>query len=297
MENNNSIKDFDIKFLLTGEESWATRYRSFTTMMVMKKLMAPIDANDRSKGFSINNDMNAEFAILCNVAEPIKEMLDNCTDSKSMWAELIRLYSGINPARKLRCIKNLASFNISSGVGMAENFTIIEKLVRDIKTASGSNTIDIDEFAVAMFLNSLPDSYAPARVVVENDPENLKRLDKIKIKIIGEECSQKNRVGSSYSKGFSGVAAIKCNKHNFYNKELCWKCNTNLHPSNQTCKDCKLTGHKSSNSAKCKLNKVARPSVTPSGSGFSATPKVRFQTDSDWGNEKCIGQSFAAIDN
>ncbi len=87
------------------------------------------------------------------------------------------------------------------GIGsMDENLLALERTLTSTITAAGAPTIKIEDLAVAMFLNCLPERFASVRSILEQQ-EKLLTLSTIPNVLITEEERQ------------SGFAALACSQN------------------------------------------------------------------------------------
>jgi hypothetical protein len=93
------------------------------------------------------------------------------------------------------------------GIGsMDENLLALERTLTSTITAAGAPTIKIEDLAVAMFLNCLPERFASVRSILEQQ-EKLLTLSTIRNVLITEEERQSARENSE------GFAALKCSQN------------------------------------------------------------------------------------
>ena len=153
-------------------------------------------------------------------------------------------------------IKKLALIKYEKGT-LKDNLLQLELLIRNTTMAAGAETIKIEDLALAMFMDCLPETFSAVRSILEQrtGTNNLTAVKKV---LIAEDEHIAMRANYK-TPGFAGGVNRKGNQsaancpHGRPNTAAkpCWTCEPSTHPSKQTCTDCKQYGHVSMRSNKC----------------------------------------------
>lgn len=250
--NNYNLWNFQMKSLLVDQSCVLTDAEPVPGCHPLRL----DDANPRSS-----------LCIIQNCSQEINVNLMQYTTANEMWDFLYQTYSGQNSARKLTGIKKLATLKYAPG-SLEENLNRMQIILADTITAAGSQSIDLSELAITMFLDCLPTRFSSVRTFIETQDKPMK-LPEIRVQLIADSQRQKARENHS---DFAGMATetsvLKCSHGR--RKDRCWTCDPSKHPSQAICKDCKIKGHFSSNSAKC------------SKKANTAMAAQRIGNDEDW---------------
>lgn len=275
--------EIPIKLTTENYAAWAFQMQS---LLSSYQLLEKDDEDILVEPFKVIDHPDAQRAIVMNVTEPVLKTLLFKKTACEMWDFLYETNSGENRSRMFAGIKKLAGIKFGKG-DMQGNLQELETLVAATETAAGSSSIMIKDLAIAMFLDALPDRYNSARSAMEINATALDAVatftDMRKI-LLAEEQRQENR--GEQTAGFAGSAkqSTTC-KHGRVvdDKNPCWNCNPELHPSKRICADCKGTGHGSRRSPKCGLNN-GHGGAAPNGfGGLAAHFSGSGQTDNeDW---------------
>jgi hypothetical protein len=178
-----------------------------------EKLLEAVSNDDLGgqSPYQVKNNARAKRAILTKT---------NIKSAPEMWQYLYNSFSGINMARKYAGIKKLAT--LTYGIGsMEENLLALERTLTSTITAAEGETIKIEDLAVAMFLNCLPERFASVRSVLEQQ-DKLLTLSTIRNVLITEEERQSARENSE---GFAALTRSQIRKClHARDPKRCWTC-------------------------------------------------------------------------
>ncbi len=239
-QNGNGFKLWEFHLLnILAAESLMKELTANEKDTLIKAGKSPVEIPDSAK---------AKRIITMNCSNDLVVMLLNLSTAQDIWDFLYNKFSGKKQNRKNAGIKHIATYKFTRS-SMSDNLTAIQNILSATQIAAGSETIGLEDLAVTMFLNSLPDKYSAVRTVLENQTGTLK-LSQIATSLSAEEEKMTARAKPT---GFAGHVdqAKKC----IHNRSplSCWTCDPALHPSRSKCKDCNSLGHKSKASPKCKL--------------------------------------------
>lgn len=232
--------------------------------------------------FQVINSARALRAIQINISDDLVPAIMHYNTAPDVWTYLFDTYSGTNRSRMFTGIKKLALIKYEK-VPLKENILQLELLIRNTTVAAGEATIKIEDLAMAMFMDCLPDTYSAVRSILEQNA-GAHTLADVKKVLIAEDERIAMRAGSK-APGFAGGVKrkaddqLKCIHNRAISlKNPCWTCDPSKHPSKQTCTDCKQYGHVSMRSTKC----LKHP-ANASGSTNMVREKPSQQTsDENW---------------
>jgi hypothetical protein len=223
-----------------------------TNLLQHEKLLTTAMNADVICKYEITDTTRARLAIDINCSEEIKTDMVNKITAPDMLAYLVGKYEGKSNTRKLKFIKEMVCFSFNQFENVEKAVQGMEQLLRQLITANGSKTIQLEDISVALLCNALPDQFKSLRTLFENQ-EKL-ALKVVKEKLLAADQSLSLRKESS---GFTSATVTPPNRRHCqhgYNRDVCWTCDPKNHWSKLKCKDCHQTGHRSRTSTRCNMH-------------------------------------------
>ena len=151
------------------------------------------------------------------------------TTAPKVWDYLFTTYSGANRSRMFTGIKKLALIKFEKD-SLKDNLLQLELLIQNTTVAVGQATIKIEDPAITMFMDCLPDTYSAVRSILEQNAGTNSLAD-IKKVLIAEDERITMRANSK-ALGFAGGVKQKGNppfancEHGCSNTTAnpCWTC-------------------------------------------------------------------------
>ena len=258
-DTNKSLK-ISVQLDTTNYSVW--RY-SMIPMLVDEKL-AEIETNEDTQlpeTVKVKDSTRALRALQINMSVDMIAKVIHLKTPQEIWDYFHGMYSGTSHNRKIVGILNLCNFR-TSNEDIRSNVGTLRQILNETIIASNSISIDFEELAVYMLLNSLPTQYSSTRSHISRS--NIKTLTEAEAELVKEE----ELLGPITSEGgFAGFTKKRFKRKFSPGTKLCtqhqWKadeckfCNPNLDPinilKNSVCSDCSEKGHKSMASKRCKL--------------------------------------------
>jgi hypothetical protein len=256
--SSSNSKNLSINVKLT-EDNYSMWVYNMKPMLADEKLLDETD----SKVVQVVDSSRALRAIQLNISEALVPAIMHYATAPKVWTYLFETYSGANRSRMFTGIKKLALIKFEKG-SLKENLLQLELLIRNTTMAAGAETIKIEDLALAMFMDCLPETYNSVRSILEQNG-TANTLSAVKKVLIAEDERITMRANSK-APGFAGGVKRKGNPaancpHGRPNTTAkpCWTCEPSTHPSKQTCTDCKKYGHVSMRSNKCEKHSDNAP--------------------------------------
>jgi hypothetical protein len=162
------------------------------------------------------------LAIQTNVTQDIGLMLMNLKTATTMWDFLYNEFSGKNDSRKFAGIKKIALFNYEKPT-LKENLQTLQGIIQQTTVAAGSDTFRFDDLGVAMFLNSLLDTFHSTRSILEQSSKSL-TMENMASALLAEEERMNLRERSDGFVGMSKRTPITSKCSHDRAKHRCWIC-------------------------------------------------------------------------
>lgn len=278
---SNNSKNLSINVKLT-EDNYSMWVYSMKPMLDDEKLVDSTNATV----FQVINSARALRAIQLNISDELVPAIMHYTTAPEVWDYLFTTYSGANRSRMFTGIKKLALIKFEKS-SLKDNLLQLELLIRNTTVAAGQATIKIEDLAMAMFMDCLPDTYSAVRSILEQNAGTNSLAD-IKKVLIAEDERITMRANSK-APGFAGGVKRKGNPssancdHGRPNTTAkpCWTCQPSTHPNQQTCTDCKKFGHVSMRSNKCEKHATNAPAPAAPGANLATQGGPSQQSDDE----------------
>lgn len=217
------------------------------TMSVVNGESKLADATDKP-AWSLK-DAKARKLIVSTVDNKIVSHLLGCTDSKSMYDTIVKLFDKDDDHRKCSLLESFYNFKFDSSKDIATNIANIRNIVHKLKSLE--QTID-DAMLIARIVTALPEKYEMFITAWESTVKAEKTIDNLISRLINVESKQ---VKSNSEEVTQENAFIVGHKNSKFQKFSCTICHRKGHTKDR----CRANGKTSSTPAQ---QGQAEPQVT-----------------------------------
>ena len=275
-ENNKSSKNLSIDCPLTKENYALWKFKMMPFLSDEGLGYISTDANG-IQTVRIENTNRAMRALTLNLSNEIATEVMNLQNAQDIWDHFENSFSGTSYSRKLLGIQKLCSFRHKQS-SVRATISELRTIVNETITAANERTIDFEELAVAMLVNSMPDEYSSVRSRIVAEKET--KLETVLLQLVKEEEIINAR--RAHNENFVGMAhrewppGTKMCEHR-WDAKSCFKCDPSKRKTFKarelifsSCKDCGEKGHKSKFSTRCSKNEVSNRESALKESGIAA---------------------------